>query len=422
MALESRPHLTNIGHYNQLYLLLKTQIKTVYSIPTTKLSPTINTKTTIIDTANTPYNTDLHTTTTQSISLLTSEPNFENTQSTESSKQLDIVNSQSNKTQIESTSDTKSNDAPESNTTQSTNGFPHTTSTTTSTTSITQPVQLPNTNTIKTTASIIQSESSKQMQMDSGNSQLNNKQRQKDTIEPATLLLQIIDSSKTYNDILPIPSIWQYTSCPDQVRQKLEQSFTTFSDASNQIPSLLLLFQTCDTEDKKTVAQKLLSIIHEVTIEMFSYIAEAEFESDDGLVVHESHYYYPSPYFQSFFDIIFQKKILSIIQESLLDPVYQFHLSSPLQIQTTLMLMKRYFTDITVPKSIKQTITTLHAYAFYVFICSPPSQELQPLHLYYTQNLRTSYEYMTSESHEPYPMVRRHQERMALKSSSQASV
>ena len=158
---------------------------------------------------------------------------------------------------------------------------------------------------INTTTSITQSESSKQL--DSGDSQFSlTTQIENDTSEPSTLIPQIIDSITTYNAQLPRPlSIWQYTSYPEQVRQKLEQSVITFSHASNQIPLILRKFKTIpkgNTRDKTIVAQKLLSIIETSTSVISSYLEEAELEFDDGLVVQESHYCYPSPYFQSFHD------------------------------------------------------------------------------------------------------------------------
>jgi hypothetical protein len=369
--------------------------------------------------------------TTQSNFLLTAELNSDNIQNTDlPSKQLDVVNSQSKKTQIESTSDTECNDRHKSYTTQSTNETntttnanttnittTTTTTTTTNTTStsvITQPVIISTPNTINTT--ITQSESSKQL--DSGHSQLSNTHIENDTSDQSTLIPQIIDIIETFNAQLPRPlSTWQYTSCQELVLQKLDLSFTEFSDASNQIPPILRKFDSIpkgNTKEKKIVAQKLLSIIGSVISVFVGYIYEADLQSEDGLVAHESNYCYLSPYFQSFFDIIFQKKIIAIIQESLLAPAFQFHLFSPLKIQTTVMLMKHYTTEISVPNSIKETLIILHMYASLLFICTPPSHELQPLHLYYTQNLRSSFEYIESESYIRVKQV--------TKSESQVSV
>ena len=53
-------------------------------------------------------------------------------------------------------------------------------------------------------------------------------------------------------------------------------------------------------------------------------------------------------------------------------------------------------------------------YASLLFICTPPSHELQSLHLYYTQNLRSSFEYIESESYIRVKQV--------TKSESQVSV
>ena len=78
------------------------------------------------------------------------------------------------------------------------------------------------------------------------------------------------------------------------------------------------------------------------------------------------------------------------------------------------MLMKHYITEISVPTSIKETLRILHMYASLLFICTPPSHELQPLHLYYTQNLRSSFEYIESESYIRVKQV--------TKSESQVSV
>ena len=133
-----------------------------------------------------------------------------------------------------------------------------------------------------------------------------------------------------------------------------------------------------------------------------------------------------SPYFQRFFDIIFQEQIIIIIQRHLLAQPFHFHkfpcsplgffeiLSSPLRIQNVVMLMKYYITDAPVPETLKTTLRNLHHYVFMSFLCTSPSHELQPLHLFYTQNLRLSFEYIDSQSYTPAKQV--------TKSESQVSV
>jgi len=518
LSLTSRPDLTNESNYNQLYLLLKTQIKTVYTIstntkypntrhihnshtsieltPTSEVSklsdinssqkqktlPTENNmvaqsrETLDITTSNNTINTADSTSTSEpskQSDIMSSRPqqtsNIENNKDagnetpdipiptiiniiSEPSKQSDIMSSRPQQTSnIENNKDA-GNETPDIpiltipipsnidtlNSTitsiSSTNSDTNKTTTTTDSKSTSEP---------STQSDIMSSRPqqtfNKENNKDAGNetpdipiltipipsnidtlnsSTTSNSSTNSDTTKITTTTTSDNDNSNnainiftsdihsyllTFEDPNTFSDTTRQYATSQTLQQQVQENISYFSTTAQSITSLLQKFDALPTNANKAKTT-IMKQLYEIINGLVSYINSYYVDVDDDML-HFSHYYYPSPHFQSYFDIFFQVKILNILQLYLLSTSNYSYPNNTSTAQFTpsaiIQLSQFYkaFTDI--PKAHIHKLDTLYMYSFYIFTCTQPQGDsttstdtLQLLHSYCTQHPELIFHYV----------------------------
>ena len=404
LSLTSRPDLTNESNYNQLYLLLKTQIKTVYTISTNTKYPNtrhIHNSHTSIELTPTsevsklsdinssqkqktlPTENNMVAQSRETLDITTSNNtiNTADSKSTfEPSKLSDIMSSRPQQTFNKENNKDAGNETPDIPilTIPIPSNIDTLNSSTTSNSST-------NSDTTKTTTTTTTSDN------DNSNNAINIF-----TCDIHSYLLTFEDPN-TFSD-----TTRQYATS-QTLQQQVQENISYFSTTEQSITSLLQKFDALPTNANKAKTT-IMKQLYEIINGLVSYINAYYVDVDDDML-HFSHYYYPSPYFQSYFDVFFQVKILNILQLYLLSTSNNSYPNNTSTAQFTpsaiIQLSQFYkaFTDI--PKAHVHKLDTLYMYSFYIFTCTQPQGDsttstdtLQFLHSYCTQHPELIFHYV----------------------------
>jgi len=414
LAMPSKPNLSNEAHYNQLYLLLKTKIKTIYTSPNTNSSCTsqriqtksstqsgssqqsdivhsqlkkIPTENNIEDQCREPDCTDDSTSSLTSIAF-SNTVSIANTQ-TEPQKlsghqQSDIVNSQLKKIPTENNIEDHCR-APDC-----------TDDSTSSLTSIA----------ISNTVSF------------------DNTQTEPQTLSRSS---KHLDIAQSFTQLKKISTEYNVDDqCRDSTESNTENtntslSFTIFSKAAIEIPPLVHKYNTLSKENdyeipehlKEQVVlpliQQLFCIIESVVTHFIEYYQSMHMDN-------YSDYHYPSPNFQHFYDTIFTEHIKVIISNHLLPQQFRkiltdtaFSLSNPKAIPQ----WPKHFYEWQL-RNLPQihVLDILYFYDYFLFICQPAIPSCLPstppilkrfhkqllIHSQYIQNFKSTFDQVIANS------------------------
>ena len=475
LSLTSRPDLTNESNYNQLYLLLKTQIKTVYTISTNTKYPNTrhihNSHTSIELTPTSEVSKLSDINSSQNQKTLPTENNMvaqsretldittsNNTINTADSKSTsepstlsDIMSSRPQQTFNKENNKDAGNETPDIpiltipipsnidtlNSTitsiSSTNSDTNKTTTTTDSKSTSEPstqsdimssrpqqtfnkennkdagnetpdipiLTIPIPSNIDTLNSTITSISSTNSDTNKTTTTTNDNDNSNNGINIFTCdihsYLLTFEDPNTFSD-----TTRQYATS-QTLQQQVQENISYFSTTEQSITSLLQKFDALPTNANKAKTT-IMKQLYEIINGLVSYINAYYVDVDDD-ILHFSHYYYPSPYFQSYFDVFFQVKILNILQLYLLSTSNNSYPNNTSTAQFTpsaiIQLSQFYkaFTDI--PKAHVHKLDTLYMYSFYIFTCTQPQGDsttstdtLQLLHSYCTQHPELIFHYV----------------------------
>jgi len=211
--------------------------------------------------------------------------------------------------------------------------------------------------------------------------------------------LLTFDDPNTFSD-----TTRQYATS-QTLQQQLQQNISYFSTSVQIITSILQKFDALPTNANKAKTT-IMKQLYEIIDGLVSYINSYYVDVDDDML-HFSHYYYPSPHFQSYFDVFFQVKILNILQLYLLSTSNNSYPTKPNTFtaqftpSTMLQLSQFYKTFTDIPKAHIHKLDTLYMYSFYIFTCTQPQGDsttstdtLQLLHSYCTQNPELVFHYI----------------------------